>query len=134
MIPTTSPELQEELDFEEEPGLGFKLNTRSERITGLVDDVESVKQAIFMILNIERYDYLIYTWDFGVELKDLYGELVTYACPEIERRVSEALMMDDRITDVNSFDFDYSNKGIIHTTFVVETIFGDLEEELAVNI
>lgn len=133
MIPTTNNDLQEDLEFEEEPGLGFRLNLRSERITGLVDDLESVKQAIFMILNVERYDYLIYTWDYGVELKDLYGEPVTYACPEIERRITEALLMDERIIEVNEFDFDYSKKGIIHTTFTVSTIFGDIEEEMVVT-
>ena len=134
MIPTTNPELQEDLEFEEIPGLGFRMNLRNETIVGLVDEVESIKQAIFMILNTERYDYLIYTWDYGVELKDLYGEPVTYACPEIERRVTEALMMDERIVDVNTFEFDYSKKGIIHVTFVVDTLYGDIQEEMAVNI
>lgn len=134
MIPSTSQIHDGTMEFEEEPGLGFKLNTRSERITGLVDGIESVKQAIFMILNTERYDYLIYTWDYGVELKDLYGEPVTYACPEIERRITEALMMDERIVDVNTFEFDYSKKGIVHVTFVVDTLYGDLEEELVVNV
>lgn len=134
MIPSTNPEMQEDLDFEEMPGLGFRMNLNNETITGLVDELESVKQAIFMILNTERYDYLIYTWDFGVELSDLFGEPVTFACPEIERRITEALMMDERIVDVNTFDFDYSEKGVIKTTFVVDTLFGDLEEEMAVNI
>lgn len=134
MIPTTNNDLQEDLEFEEEPGLGFRLNLRSGRIAGLVDDLESVKQAIFMILNVERYDYLIYTWDYGVELKDLFGEPVTYACPEIERRITEALLMDERIIEVNEFDFDYSKKGIIHATFTVSTIFGDIEEEMVVTI
>lgn len=134
MIPTTNNELQEDLEFEEMPGLGFRMNLRNETIIGLVDEVESIKQAIFMILNTERYDYLIYSWDYGVELKDLYGEPVSFACPEIERRISEALMMDERIVDVNSFDFDYSEKGIIHVTFTVDTLYGDIQEETVVNI
>lgn len=134
MIPTTNNELQEDLEFEEMPGLGFRMNLRNETIIGLVDEVESIKQAIFMTLNTERYDYLIYSWDYGVEFKDLFGEPVTFACPEIERRISEALMMDERIVDVNSFDFDYSKKGIIHVTFTVDTLYGDIQEETVVNI
>lgn len=134
MIPTSNNELQQDLEFEEMPGLGFRMNLRNETIIGLIDEVESIKQAIFMILNTERYDYLIYSWDYGVELKDLYGEPVSFACPEIERRISEALMMDERIVDVNSFDFDYSEKGIIHVTFTVDTLYGDIQEETVVNI
>lgn len=134
MIPTTSNELQEDLEFEQMPGLGFRLNLRNETIAGLVDEVESIRQAIFMILNTERYDYLIYSWDYGVELKDLFGEPVTYACPEIERRVTEALTMDERILDVNSFEFDYSKRGVIHVTFTIDTLYGDVEEELVVDI
>lgn len=134
MIPTTSNDLQGDLEYENQPGLGFRLNLKSERILGTVDGLESVKQAVFMILNTERYDYLIYSWEYGIELKDLFGEPVTYVCPEIERRVSEALLMDERIVEVNEFEFDYSEKGIIHTTFIVSTIYGDLEEEMVVNI
>lgn len=89
--------------------------------------------GVYMILNTERYEYLIYTWGYGVEFKDLYGEPITYACPEIKRRITEALLMDERIIDVTDFEFDYSNKGEIHTSFTVNTIYGDLEEETVVN-
>lgn len=134
MIPSTSSDLNNPLEFESQEGLGFKLNFKSNRIAGMIDDLESVKQAIFMILNTERYEYLIHSWDYGIELKDLYGEPVSYVCPEIERRVTEALLMDDRITDVNDFEFDYSEKNTVDVTFIVETLYGNIPEELKVTI
>lgn len=134
MIPGTSSALQEDLEIEEIPSLDYKIYFENKKIIGKVDGIDSIKQAIYMILNTERYEYVIYSWDYGIELKDLYGEPVTYVCPEIERRVQEALMMDERILDVHTFDFDYSKKGKITATFIVNSIYGNVESETVVNI
>ena len=64
---------------------------------------------------------------------DLYGEPVSWVCPELERRITEALTWDDRINSVSDFDFDLSKKGIVHVSFVVNTIFGDIKTERTVN-
>lgn len=134
MIPGVNSAFQEDFEIEEEPSFGFRMNIQQETITGTVDEVSSIKQAIYMILNTERYEYVIYDWDYGVEFQDLYGEPVSYCCPEIERRITEALMMDERIVEVGSFVFDYSDKGSIHTAFIAHTMFGDIDVERTVTI
>lgn len=134
MIPGTNSALQEDLEIEQLPSLDYRMYFENQKIIGTVDGINAVKQAIYMILNTERYEYVIYSWDHGIELKDLYGEPVTYACPEVERRVKEALLMDERILDVHTFDFDISKKGKIQATFIVDSIFGDVETETVVNI
>lgn len=111
-----------------------KKDTDSDRIIGECDKIESLKQTIFKILNTERYEYPIYSWNFGVEFLDLIGEPVTYVCPEIERRIREALTTDDRIKGVDSFEFDTSNKGIVAVTFTVHSVYGDINEERMVSI
>ena len=58
-----------------------------------------MKQAIYKILNTERYQYVMYSWNYGIETLDLYGEPVSWGCPELESRIREALMTDDRILD-----------------------------------
>ena len=102
-------------------------------ISGYVDELEAMKQVVYKILNTERYQYVIYSWNYGIELMDLYGEPVSYVCAELERRISEALLQDDRIVSVDSFEYDYSKKGQVYVTFVVHTIFGDFDEEKVVN-
>lgn len=104
------------------------------RIIGTCDNLNSVKQSVFKILNTERYKYLVYSWNYGIELNDLYGKSPMYVCPELERRVKEALFQDDRITDVGDFEFNTSKKGVISVTFTVHTLFGDLNEGMVVNI
>lgn len=132
------PEINDGLtaDFEdaiEQPSKTYKLNTVKNRIVGFIDEIEALKQAIFLILNIERYDYIIYSWNYGVELKDLFGKPIPFVLPEIKRRVTEALVQDDRIDSVDNFKFEV-NKGKVLATFTVHSIYGEIEAEKEVMI
>ena len=134
MIPSGNTILTTELEVVTMASKQHRMDLDKNRILGTCDTLEAVKQSIFKILNTERYSCLIYSWDYGIELMDLYGQSPMYACPEIERRVKEALFQDDRITDITDFEFDTSRKGVVSVTFTVHTIFGDLNEEMVVNI
>ena len=79
------------------------------------------------------YEWLIHSWDYGVELHNLIGKDVEYCIPEIERRVREALLQDDRITAVQNFEFTVNKKKVL-TTFTVVSIFGEINAELGVEI
>lgn len=103
------------------------------RISGYVDDVDAVKQAIYLILNTERYKHLIYSWDYGVELLDLFGKPMPYVMSELPRRIKEALTQDNRIDDVKDFEFEqHGNK--LHTTFTVVSNVGNIPTELEVEV
>lgn len=133
MIPSNNELLTTELTVETEPSKNYKMKIEQNLISGYVDELEAMKQVVYKILNTERYQYVIYSWNYGIELMDLYGEPVSYVCAELERRISEALLQDDRIVSVDSFEYDYSKKGQVYVTFVVHTIFGDFDEEKVVN-
>ncbi|MEG6615398.1 DUF2634 domain-containing protein [Peptococcaceae bacterium 1198_IL3148] len=122
------------MDFEEttEPSKTFKLHMEKNRCIGFVDELEAVKQAIFLMLNIERYDYLIFSWNTGVELKDLIGKPVAYVASEAPRRIRECLLQDDRITEVTDFEVTIS-KNKVHVTFTAHTIFGEVQSEREVE-
>lgn len=134
MIPSGNTILTTDLNVVTQPSKQHRMDLNKNRILGTCDSLEAIRQTVFKILNTERYDYLIYSWNYGIELMDLYGQPTMYVCPEIERRVKEALSQDDRITGVDSFEFNTSNKGVVSVTFTVHTLFGDLVEEMAVNI
>lgn len=133
MIPTTNTMLNTELEIQEQASKNYKMYFDEEVINGFRDEIEAMKQVIFKILNTERYQYIIYSWNYGIELEDLFGEPVSYVCPELERRITEALVQDDRVESVDSFSFDVTQKRKVHVTFVVHTIFGDVEAERTVN-
>lgn len=122
-------------DFEQEilPSKTYYLDIEKNTITGYCDSIEAIKQTIYCILNTERFDNIIYSWDFGIELKELIGQPLTYVIPELERVITEALIQDDRIEDVTDFDFT-TNRNIINAKFKVITVLGNIEIEKAVSI
>lgn len=121
-------------DFEEviEPSKTFYIDFERGRMVSFVDGQEAVKQAIFLMLNIERYDHLIFSWNTGVEFKDLIGKPTAYVASEVQRRITECLLQDDRITDVTDFEVTIS-KNKVHVTFTANTIFGDVQSEREVE-
>ena len=133
MIPQVQDDIRQDFTFEALPSKTFRLNHNSLTITGTIDQIQAVEQAVFLILNVERYQWLIYSWNYGVELHNLIGKDPEYCLPEIERRVREALLQDDRITAVQDFQFEINKKQVL-TTFTVVSIFGEINVEKVVEI
>jgi len=134
MIPAAGGLLNRSFVIKEQPGKTYKMEIDNNTIRGITDGIEAVKQAIYNILNTERYEYIMYSWNYGIELADLFGEPISYVCPELERRITEALTWDTRITDVTDFEFNTAMKGAVYVTFKVQTIYGETEAEKGVNI
>lgn len=129
MIPQTNNDLLS--DFEEateQPTKNYNVHFDKNRIAGFIDEIEALKQAIFLMLSIERYDHIIYSWNFGVEFKDLFGQPIAFVLPEIKRRITECLLQDDRILEVDNFVFE-TMKGKVHVIYTVHSIYGDFESE-----
>ena len=116
------------------PSLNHRMLLDREIIAGKCNGLEAMKQVIYKILNTERYQYIIYSWNYGIELNDLFGMQVKEAVPIIERRITEALLQDDRITSVENFTFDTTKRHVVAAAFTVNTIFGGLEVTKEVNI
>ena len=133
MIPQVQDDIRQDFTFEALPSKTFKLNHNNLTVTGTIDQIQAVEQAVFLILNVERYQWLIFSWNYGVELHNLIGEDPEYCLPEIERRVREALLQDDRITTVQDFQFEINKKQVL-ATFTVVSIFGEINVEKVVEI
>ena len=134
MIPTNSDLLQKDFEYIIEPSKTYRLNLDNNTISGgYIDGLDALKQAIYKILNTERYDYLIYSWNYGVEIKNLIGQHMSFVVPELERVIKEALIQDDRIEDVTNFDFSI-NGNIVTTKFTVISTEGAVDIEKAVSI
>jgi len=133
MLPQTNGLLGEKFTEERKPSKTPRWDIEGERIMGETDGLEAVKQAVYTILSVERYEYLIHSGSFGIELRELFGKPVPYVLPELKRRITEALTQDDRIEDVTGFSFE-TKRGKVFTSFVVQTVFGDVRMEKEVEI
>ncbi|MDO4754446.1 MAG: DUF2634 domain-containing protein [Bacillota bacterium] len=123
-----------ELIEERIPSRTYRLSDEPKSGSGYVDGIEAVIQAIYKILNTERYKYTIYSWNYGIELLDLFGEPMSYVISEIETRIREALLVDERITDIRDFECGIEGKRILSVRFKVHTIYGQAEVEKVVKI
>lgn len=132
MIPTINV-LTQEITETKYPSRTYGIAVENNRIDGYIDDLEAIKQTVYLILSSERYKHIIYSWDYGVELLDLIGKPMPYVMSELPRRIKDALTQDDRIVDVTSFEFEKS-KNKLHTTFTVITNIGNISTKLEVEI
>ena len=135
LIPTneTSEYLNLDIETITYPGKTYKMELEKGRIRGNVDELEAMPQTIYCILSTERNAYLAYSSGYGVELVDLYGMPISYVLPELERRITDALIWDSRIEGVDGFSFEVK-QSVVHVTFTVHTIYGDIQAEKAVKI
>ncbi len=118
-------DLATDFDIENEPSLTYAMNAERSIFVGKVDDLEAIQQAVLKIINTERYEYEIYSWDYGIEIQDLYGKPVPYVMSELKQRIIDALTADDRIDSVDDFTVERVGKNILNCTFKVITIQGD---------
>lgn len=131
MIPTVSDISSAEQAIQ--PGLTYAVDFEKGCVVGMVSGLDALKQTIFLTLSIERYAWKIYSWGYGTELVDLIGKPREYAYPEIKRRISEALLQDDRIAKVTNFEFE-SKGHAITVAFDVVSRFGNFQLETEVII
>lgn len=123
----------DEFEFVIFPTKTYAMDLENGRIIGYTDGQEAMKQAIYKVLNTERFEYGAYSNNYGVELNELIGMPITYVLPEIKRCITEALTWDSRINSVDGFEFE-TEMGKVHCTFIVHTIHGDIDAEKVVNI
>ena len=133
MLPVTGNILEQDFKMVQMPSKTFRLDTERKRVIGTVDGLEAVKQAVICILNTERFDWLIYSWNYGVELNGLFGKSTGLVKAKIKKRIKEALQQDDRIQSVDTFSFEDDGK-ILHVRFMVHTTYGEIMMEKEVSI
>ena len=136
MIPVVDPafDVENELEEEKEPTLTYLVRLDNADIFGKTDEIEAMKQAIYKIISTERYQHEIYSWNYGIELNDLFGKPKSYIRSEIVRRFEEALLQDDRILSLKDISVTFEKRGIVSIFFTAETTVGTLTVERVVRI
>jgi len=104
------------------------------RIAGWIDELAAMRQAIEKVLHTERFTWLIYTDNYGGELKNLLGEELDLVMAEMERIVREALSVDERIIEIENFQVTQESRDTLLVSFFVTTIFGSIQMEQEVGI
>jgi hypothetical protein len=69
----------------------------------IVEGNEAIKIWIWKALKVPRYQYVIYSWNYGSELLSLIGKAYTrgLTCSEASRYIKEALLINPYILEVD---------------------------------
>lgn len=117
------------IEIMEEPTYTYGLDFYNDSLKNNVNNLEAMEQAIYKIIFTTKGEHIIYSDQYGINLNDLFGMPRSYVCVEIERRIKEALLRDNRITDVFNFNFDLSKKSVVFVSFETSTVFGNIKFE-----
>ena len=74
MIPLTDDMLQTGVQTADLPSRTWRLDLEQNQLSGMTDGLDAVTQAVFLALHTDRYRHVIYSWQYGVELDDLFGQ------------------------------------------------------------
>lgn len=122
-----------EVSFRQQPGRTWYIDKTSNRIRGECDDWLAVRQAVEVILNVERFRWQIYRPYSGMQWEGLIGQDPGYVASELQRRITEALTMDDRVRGVSNFSYTVTGDQL-SASLTVNTVFGEYETSTEVTI
>lgn len=118
---TPETNIQEDIVEEEFSDKTYQVDFINQKITGMIDGIESLKQSISFILNTERYENIIYSWNYGVEFQNLIGKDYDFILGDLKRRIEEALLQDDRIIAIEDFEIKRKDADSILAIFSVKS-------------
>lgn len=102
-------------------------------IQGFTDGLAALEQAIYKVLNTEKYEYPIYSFNYGIELESLIGKDLIYVKIELKRRIRECLLQINEIESVDNFKFNITGDEML-CTFDVVSIYGEITISKEVNV
>lgn len=106
----------------------YEFDFNNNILTGkLLKGKAALKMWIYKALLTQRYIYPIYSWDYGQDLDELIGQGydIDYIKSEVERRIQDCLMINERITGCHGFDINFIND-TLHISFIADTTFGEV--------
>lgn len=122
------------LEEQIQPSRTYHLDLDRKRVTSMIDGREAIIQAVRKILYTERYAYVIYSSQYGVELDRLIGQEYDFIVSDIKRTLTEALLMDNRIISLENFEMEKTGLDTMEVNFLVNSIEGEINFSTEVKI
>jgi len=115
------------------PSKTYHINYDNNHIEGFIDSKEAMVQAVELILNTDRNKYGIYSSNYGSDIKKVIGKDIEYAKVLLLRYITNALMVDDRITNISNYTATVQGRKLI-ASFTVNTTLGNIYTTTGVNL
>lgn len=102
----------------------------------IVKENEAIKTWCYKTLQVNRYKYLIYSWNYGSEFESLIGQHYTEALAKSEciRYVEECLMVNPYITGLSNIVSDFKD-GLLTISCDLNTVYGNTNlKEVSISV
>lgn len=132
MIPEVTTNLTE-VELEVSPSLTYGVDFEAGRMTDNIDNLDAVKQAVRKILSTERYAYVIYSSQYGIQLLQLIGQDYDYIVTALRKIIEDAISIDDRITGIEDYTATPIDANSVSVSFTVTSIYGNFGYTTEVN-
>jgi phage protein len=112
-------------DFERDCFL-YDVNGRHILLTGN----PALEVWVYKALKTERFEYLAYSWQYGIELKPFIGKVmgVQERYSELRRVITECLMVNPYIRSIDSFSTTPENRAeLVRVHITLTTVYGEVE-------
>lgn len=124
----------EEIDIEElaetrQVADDYEIDFATGRLTGnIITGLDAVVQWARLALNIPRYVYPQYSWDYGSEFTSLIGNGydTDYIESEVSRMVTDALSTNEDIEGIRGLACGFED-GRLTASFTLVTVYGETE-------
>lgn len=120
------------LEIRQQPSQTYRLDWNRNRVVGMTDGLDAVKQAVFKILQTTRFEHLIYSSNYGCEIMRSLAADPSFVKSEIGRYVEEALLQDDRVKAIDDIQVKLEQDRAL-VTLTVETEAGSFPVSQEVN-
>ena len=123
---------EEELPLFTQPAWNFEvdrfiLDENGQHV--IVTGKEALKVWIYKALKTERFSYMAYSWQYGIELHPFIGKVMSVQerYSELKRVITECLMVNPYILSVDAIDFSPAKKeNEVTTTITLTTVYGEV--------
>lgn len=119
--------------FIQQPSLTWYINKETNRIRGETDGLEAVRQAVEIILNVERFRWQIYSPNSGMQWAGLIGQNPGYVASEVQRRIKDALSTDERVLGISNFEYTMNGNDFV-CSLTVNTVYGNTQTTVEVML
>lgn len=117
-------------DIRQQPSRTYAIS--GNRITGMIDGLDAVKQAVFKALQTNRFEHLIYSGNYGNELNAGIGLNPAATQSIVTRRIKEALLPDERIRSIEGVQIE-ANGDSMTVSFTVVSQYGTFQTGVNLN-
>ncbi len=117
-------------ETEEQEYKEYEIDFETGMLTGnIVSGAEAVRVWSWIALQISRYNYGQYSWDYGSELETLIGQTSSqeYLKMESARMIRECLKVNKHVQEVTDIECEINGDMIFLKKCTLETDYGEVE-------